>query len=58
MYAMTIEKLVEDAKLRMGTPEQRQADIKERSKKFNRRYDREMKNLQITPELLNKVMTI
>lgn len=55
---MTIEKLVEDAKLRMGTPEQRQADIKERSKKFNRRYDREMKNLQITPELLNKVMTI
>lgn len=55
---MTIEKMIEDARLRMGTPTQRQADIKKRSEDFNRRCDREMYELQITPALLNKVMTI
>lgn len=55
---MTLEKLIEDARTRQGTHEQRLAEAQERMRVSNVRIAQEWKAQEVTQELLNKVIDL
>uniref|UniRef100_A0AAU6W4M1 Uncharacterized protein n=1 Tax=Pseudomonas phage Cygsa01 TaxID=3138529 RepID=A0AAU6W4M1_9VIRU len=55
---MTLERLIEDARTRRGTHEESLRAAQERMRVTNIRLSREWEASKVTPELLNKVMTI
>ena len=56
---MSLEKLIEEARLKSGiTPEARVAAAQARMDAFNIKAAKEWKAIQVTPELLDKVISL
>lgn len=56
--AMTLEQIIEDTRTRLGTHDERLAQARERMRKTNLRLAKEWEAQKVTPELLNKVISL
>lgn len=56
--SISLAQLISAARERQGTPEQRQAEIRERAARLNQRINEELEALRLTGELLERSVNL